>query len=931
MSISTTGPIQSGNQSPLSSLQYNGDFVLSGSYTAETLLVGYSDPDSLQTNALQITNVQSENGRVDVSFSYWENPTTGEVIPVVSDIFVSPIINGVIEPVQISYTITDPDGNSLVVTREIPVDTDPAPGFFLQATQTIGGETNVFEGNSFAYEQDGFEPFGSDTYNLNLQTTSSYTFEREVEVDGETITEFGSGFDAYGKEVNGVFEQATIQEVTASNGTVSFVNGSWVYEANEGFFGFDSIAITYAVSDGSTVTNYTSVEVSEANGVPQVQPTETFAEYAIFSASKSLYGRTGQVSNSQFEVVGGFTPAQGFSGTFDADGNIVPSVDFETGEVEYFGEEFPTFDANRLSPQGAQATFSVDKYSPTGEYIETLDSVFGRYDKTQEFRFTASDIAALYEGQNLEVSDIGLFALDQETGKNFSTPGQFGETQADFVRFDEATGEYVLDFASAGVSELLEFVSIYYTVSDPSEPASAVRVQLLLNGDYSTTNDSIKFNIEKFAGATFNYDLSSRGVLGSADGLINPADNRDVIQVSGTDVLGKAVLGQDLVVSLDTVLGLFRADADENLQLAPLGIFPDTDNQNLFIQQPVRDEVTNTFTVSAAEIQSLYDQGVTTLFASVYAYTSQEEGTGSIEIPISIVELPAGAIAIEDLPAYLEENGPGLFERIGNSLIPREESTITGDADLRNLLYCTPDGIGNPLMGGPAIDFNGGNSSNNFGTPVTVTNPGYTVPDSVGNEIQDILDEYCVCLMDGNGNGSLIGKGVEGVDFLYANALPENRDNNAIKKRGEDSITGHYWVNNRDSSLDETFVDGGEYAVIMGRRDELTADITGQEIVDGLVSGDFVATKSFTSYGGYAVNAAFEDGAIDSLVQSTGGEFNQLMVGRVDVESGELVGGLKRISGTEVWENFSVANSLSGRNDNAFGDILEQQSQTGGF
>ena len=181
-------------------------------------------------------------------------------------------------------------------------------------------------------------------------------------------------------------------------------------------------------------------------------------------------------------------------------------------------------------------------------------------------------------------------------------------------------------------------------------------------------------------------------------------------------------------------------------------------------------------------------------------------------------------------------------------------------------------------------------------------------------------------------SGSVVEKGVEGVDFLYANALPENRDNNAIKKRGEDSITGHYWVNNRDSSLDETFVDGGEYAVIMGRRGELTADITGQEIVDGLVSGDFVATKSFTSYGGYAVNAAFEDGAIDSLVQSTGGEFNQLMVGRIDAESGELVGSLKRISGTEVWDNFNPSNSLSGSNDNAYGDILAQQNeQTGGF
>ena len=117
-------------------------------------------------------------------------------------------------------------------------------------------------------------------------------------------------------------------------------------------------------------------------------------------------------------------------------------------------------------------------------------------------------------------------------------------------------------------------------------------------------------------------------------------------------------------------------------------------------------------------------------------------------------------------------------------------------------------------------------------------------------------------------SGSVVEQGVEGQDFFYANALKENRDNDRILKRGEDEITGHYWVNNRDSSQTDNLVDGGEYAVIMGRRGELTADLTADEIIGGLESGDFVATKSFTSYGGYAVNAAFADGQIDSLVES---------------------------------------------------------------
>ena len=208
--------------------------------------------------------------------------------------------------------------------------------------------------------------------------------------------------------------------------------------------------------------------------------------------------------------------------------------------------------------------------------------------------------------------------------------------------------------------------------------------------------------------------------------------------------------------------------------------------------------------------------------------------------------------------------------------------------------------------------------------------PG-TEPAGVNNDrVQAILEVDIA-------SGPVVEQGVEGVDFLYSSNLAESRDNDRIVKRGEDAITGNYWINSRDSSQTDNLVDGQEYAMIMGRRGELTADLTADEIIGGLESGDFVATKSFTSYGGLVMSSAFEDGAIDSLVQSADpNQNNALTIGRIDASTGELLtgfsGALRNVSGLETWDNFSPERTLSGRNDNAYGDILAQQNeQTGGF
>ena len=152
--------------------------------------------------------------------------------------------------------------------------------------------------------------------------------------------------------------------------------------------------------------------------------------------------------------------------------------------------------------------------------------------------------------------------------------------------------------------------------------------------------------------------------------------------------------------------------------------------------------------------------------------------------------------------------------------------------------------------------------------------------------------------------------------------------NSRMSKRGFNE-EGDYWVKTKNNS-DSVIGDGQEVALLIGKADVITGqNVETQDIIDGLTDGSMVASRSFVSYDGQVTIASFETPTIDALVASG----DALNITRIDATTYEQLGGTLTFDANRTYDNFAdiYESSLSNQNGNAYGDILADQQQTGGF
>ena len=773
----------------------------------------------------------------------------------------------------------------------------------------------------------------------------------------------------------GIPNRAEIVEATSPNATLTFNTAgieapsgevssaeqayAFEYAPSETFSGTDTVTVTYTVDGGAPQTVTFDVNVQGSN------PTITLNQSALEAKGwNPEYGY-----NTPFSPIDGFT----------SDGNT-PAV--------YLNDDVYRNTFNLLTPEFVEGVANGDADYLVG--IEQFDQPFeptvnllDLYDGTGDYTFTAADILQYYtstDGDTLSLENVTLVGNDQFNFTNntvlepvngvYTIPAEALEYTAD-NGFPPLIAFTVTDGVQSLPTQVITFNNVnnaLYNDSIQSNVEGAQANGLLQNGIEILNPTEVVDGNEVFTELVGRVDVGQDLVLTEAqltqfftdaDGDTLSIDPDSVFAISGDTPPGgdsqnfpqtyvwdqgaaEAGVTQERTFSYDEATGTFtfslnQADSNDTDYFIGFKVDDGTGQGGgetryirVAVGENVAPEVINDTIVlsenlgdatAVVETFDVNDGSVVSTEPLEAGEVIPQPADAEIIIDNFLADATSGDTNYTITKAELE----GLFTDLDGDAIAADQ-----------FLFATAVDQASDTFVDVPVNYDAASETYSLDT-TAFTDAGFDSFRFVANVQGGTDDSVQAVLKVDIASGSVVEKGVEGEDFLYANALPENRDNNAIKKRGEDSITGHYWVNSRDSSQNDNLVDGGEYAVIMGRRGELTADLTADEIIGGLESGDFIATKSYTSYGGYAVNAAFADGQIDSLVESANpNQTNNLTIGRIDANTGELLtgfgGALRNVNGSEIWNNFNPSNSLSGRNDNAYGDILAQQNdQTGGF
>jgi hypothetical protein len=253
---------------------------------------------------------------------------------------------------------TDVDGDTLTITEVNATDaTHGTVSLDSDGNVVFTPEDNYNGEASFTYTvSDGNG--GTDTATVTLNVTSVNDLP-EIDIQSTAnVNEDGTlTINANNFSVSDVEDDSVTTTVTATNGTVSIIDGNIVYTPNENYNGSDTITVTATDSDGGVTTEDIAVTVNAVNdAITQVSDTDSATNTIDENVADGTYtGVTLSATDADGDAITYSLP-EDVPFRVEADGRIVVDGD---NAIDYETDSSFSFTATATSADGTSTTVPV--------------------------------------------------------------------------------------------------------------------------------------------------------------------------------------------------------------------------------------------------------------------------------------------------------------------------------------------------------------------------------------------------------------------------------------------------------------------------------------------------------------------------------------------------------------------------------------------